>query len=533
MATPTVALKARHWVYLDDQRTHEVHSLVHPRAPNDILLNTTEFPAGSRDAAEAIVDERALTTQGQLDLAMRQLEERLALSGTYYRADVQNMQWSLVAPPPAARRIDLRAHEVALPGAATGAKLGFHHFHGDRRDSLLISVPREDLPTRSILAQLEFEFPYADAGELKVLHPRLSPGTLRSSLAREHVELPTRGFAKLIDAPDYERAFGSGWLERTRQTFRLAAARVLSPEEARLLVTSGAVTHGMIPKLAHELIDDIADRGEADLFTAFCDPMSVRSLRFMLGLEDVAVAGDDQRGRAVGHENGFRIAFSRLPQIIGYAIIASTRQYEQGVVGKVVDIYQDKLVLTTGDGFEKKIVDLPRDLKEELKIGYEVSLLPPSLEILEVRPSSEIRDLFLGETPNIKYAQIGGLDETLDRIRDAPAEITLAALVLVILVVIATKAWTGRGTPLRGGLPSGHSALALTSCATNAGAQLDALLDDDAAHRRGDVRALEARGRLIDGDAALLDEVVLFLRLLELLLGGHELRFAVAILLGG
>jgi diacylglycerol kinase (ATP) len=48
----------------------------------------------------------------------------------------------------------------------------------------------------------------------------------------------------------------------------------------------------------------------------------------------------------------------------------------------------------------------------------------------------------------------------LDRVRDAPAEITLAALVLVVLVVIATKAWTGRGTPLRGGLPSGHAALA-------------------------------------------------------------------------
>jgi diacylglycerol kinase (ATP) len=48
----------------------------------------------------------------------------------------------------------------------------------------------------------------------------------------------------------------------------------------------------------------------------------------------------------------------------------------------------------------------------------------------------------------------------LDRVRDAPAEITLAALILVILVVIATKAYTGRGTPLRGGLPSGHAALA-------------------------------------------------------------------------
>jgi diacylglycerol kinase (ATP) len=48
----------------------------------------------------------------------------------------------------------------------------------------------------------------------------------------------------------------------------------------------------------------------------------------------------------------------------------------------------------------------------------------------------------------------------LDRIRDAPALITLGALVLVILIVIGTKALTGRGTPLRGGLPSGHAAIA-------------------------------------------------------------------------
>jgi diacylglycerol kinase (ATP) len=34
------------------------------------------------------------------------------------------------------------------------------------------------------------------------------------------------------------------------------------------------------------------------------------------------------------------------------------------------------------------------------------------------------------------------------------------ALVLVLLIVIATKAWTGSGTPLRGGLPSGHAAVA-------------------------------------------------------------------------
>ena len=48
----------------------------------------------------------------------------------------------------------------------------------------------------------------------------------------------------------------------------------------------------------------------------------------------------------------------------------------------------------------------------------------------------------------------------LDRLRDLPTEVTLIALVLTVLIVIATKAWVGRGTPLRGGLPSGHAAVA-------------------------------------------------------------------------
>ena len=48
----------------------------------------------------------------------------------------------------------------------------------------------------------------------------------------------------------------------------------------------------------------------------------------------------------------------------------------------------------------------------------------------------------------------------LQRLRDLPTEVTLIALVLTVLFVIATKAFVGRGTPLRGGLPSGHAAIA-------------------------------------------------------------------------
>ena len=65
----------------------------------------------------------------------------------------------------------------------------------------------------------------------------------------------------------------------------------------------------------------------------------------------------------------------------------------------------------------------------------------------------------------------------LDRLSRAPAEVTLIALVLTILLVIATKAFTGRGTPLRGGLPSGHAAVAF------AGWMAVTLVLDDSGHR--------------------------------------------------
>jgi diacylglycerol kinase (ATP) len=48
----------------------------------------------------------------------------------------------------------------------------------------------------------------------------------------------------------------------------------------------------------------------------------------------------------------------------------------------------------------------------------------------------------------------------LDTLREGPAELTLVALVLTTVLVLAAKAYTGRGRPLSGGLPSGHSAVA-------------------------------------------------------------------------
>jgi diacylglycerol kinase (ATP) len=52
--------------------------------------------------------------------------------------------------------------------------------------------------------------------------------------------------------------------------------------------------------------------------------------------------------------------------------------------------------------------------------------------------------------------------DLVNRVRDIPVDLTAIALVVTITVVIAVKAITGKGRPLRGGLPSGHAALAFS-----------------------------------------------------------------------
>lgn len=53
----------------------------------------------------------------------------------------------------------------------------------------------------------------------------------------------------------------------------------------------------------------------------------------------------------------------------------------------------------------------------------------------------------------------------LKQVRESPVHLTVIVLVLVVLLVVAVKAATGRGTPVRGGLPSGHAAIAFAGWA--------------------------------------------------------------------
>jgi diacylglycerol kinase (ATP) len=50
----------------------------------------------------------------------------------------------------------------------------------------------------------------------------------------------------------------------------------------------------------------------------------------------------------------------------------------------------------------------------------------------------------------------------LNKVRQMPIHVTFISLIIVVLIVISLKAYFGKGTPLRGGMPSGHTAIAFS-----------------------------------------------------------------------
>lgn len=73
-----------------------------------------------------------------------------------------------------------------------------------------------------------------------------------------------------------------------------------------------------------------------------------------------------------------------------------------------------------------------------------------------------INALIVGYVFFIKPLVIGHVKLGLDTIRGVPWYLTLICLTIVITIVVAMKLVFHKGTPLRGGMPSGHSAVAFS-----------------------------------------------------------------------
>lgn len=101
-----------------------------------------------------------------------------------------------------------------------------------------------------------------------------------------------------------------------------------------------------------------------------------------------------------------------------YAIVEGSAVRNEGVIAKVADMIDGKLVVSVEGDMEKRLVSCDKSVYKKLKPGFQISVLPPTMEVLDILPNLEVKSLLLGEKPNVSYALIGGLSEMIERIKD-------------------------------------------------------------------------------------------------------------------
>ncbi|HIE25755.1 TPA: proteasome ATPase [Candidatus Poribacteria bacterium] len=101
--------------------------------------------------------------------------------------------------------------------------------------------------------------------------------------------------------------------------------------------------------------------------------------------------------------------------------VVSVEEFEsQGEIVKIKEMLDDHRAIITLRADEERVVELADSITSEtLKFGDNVLMNPQSGMLLQKMPKVEVEDLMLEEVPDIKYSDIGGLDEQIEQMRDA------------------------------------------------------------------------------------------------------------------
>jgi hypothetical protein len=212
------------WLYVNEARTHEVHAGLRTGGAGHGEFVVKESAYHNDDPEEAYESATPLHEAWEAQLQLMQLENRLALLGAYWRNDVLQPGWTKLRPERFAS-LDLRP--VRTQDAFEG-RVAFYHFHKKgSEDVTLLTIPTQTpRGVRYLLAQATFTFPHADEGDLRYVHPRLTPEVAVSLLAREHARRRDEGYERLYGGPDLLLAHGKEWQREVRYAYEAMLQRI-------------------------------------------------------------------------------------------------------------------------------------------------------------------------------------------------------------------------------------------------------------------------------------------------------------------
>lgn len=157
---------------------------------------------------------------------------------------------------------------------------------------------------------------------------------------------------------------------------------------------------------------------------SLCAPPNSYGTFIMVNDDHTVDVDSDGRRLRVNARPGFEVTqLTAGQQVIlneAFNIIGIAGQESKGEIVQVTGLLNGDRVIVTGRADEEKVVELAEELRHEtLAIGDNLLLNSRSNYAVERLPKTRVDELLLEEVPDVTYAQIGGLDQQIEQIRDA------------------------------------------------------------------------------------------------------------------
>jgi len=222
-AAPPKGLVVARWLYVDEKHQHEVHAGIRPGSASEFVVKESAYH--NEDATEIVEESSPMESPWEAQLFHWQLECRLALTGKYWKLDMQQPGWRALVAPQGLPELDTR--EVAV--SPYRGRVVFYHFRHRKllEDRLLLVVPSETGGgKRYLLAMASLRFPNGADADIQLIHAHLPETPSRSLIIREHMRLKEKGYEKLVWGQDLQLAYGAAWARETGQAYAQVLQRV-------------------------------------------------------------------------------------------------------------------------------------------------------------------------------------------------------------------------------------------------------------------------------------------------------------------
>jgi len=231
-----------------------------------------------------------------------------------------------------------------------------------------------------------------------------SPGELSSEITylRAEVEHLRR---RLSGAPGETRAVEARLAETQTRLSTVTAQNdrlVVTLREARDQITTlkEEVDRLAQPPAGYGTFIEAHDDGTVDVFTG--------GRKMRVAVSPTLELEELQRGQEVMLNEALNVVAARRFENVGEVVML-----------KEVMADQDR-VLVIGNADEERVVRIAASLRDEvLRAGDSLLLDARAGYVYEKVPKSEVEELILEEVPDINYANIGGLGNQIEQIRDA------------------------------------------------------------------------------------------------------------------